>query len=234
MSQGASQKFPRLRSENIEEKPKGWNVPKIVDHDSRRRDLIEATLRIIVRQGLSGATMRDIATEAGFANGALKPYFTSKSDLLSATYMHVFDATNRRVEQATLGLSGLAALQAFAQEVLPVDDDLRDEARVVLSFWGEVAQNPLHARTTQETLEPWRARIIVWLEEARLHGELDPDVDIPTEADMLLTYMMGAQVNRIAVADRFNGAAFTAQFAYYMGRLRRGPRACEHAVPNGP
>lgn len=39
-------------------------MPKIVDHDQRRRDLVEATLRIILRQGLAGATMRDIATEA--------------------------------------------------------------------------------------------------------------------------------------------------------------------------
>ena len=44
-------------------------MPKIVDHDQRRRELVDASLRIIVRQGLAGATMRDIATEAGFANG---------------------------------------------------------------------------------------------------------------------------------------------------------------------
>lgn len=196
-------------------------MPKIVDHDQRRRDLMHATLRIIVRQGLSGAKLRDIATEAGFANGVIKPYFTSKSDLLSATYLYVFKATNRRVEKATIGLSGLAALKAFAHEVLPVNDELRDEARVVLSFWGEVAQNDLHAQTTQATLEPWRVQMIEWLEEARDHNELKASIDIPTEADMLLTYMMGAQVNRIAVADRFDGAAFADQFAYYVRRLQQ-------------
>lgn len=195
-------------------------MPKIVDHDQRRRDLMQATLRIIVRQGLSGATMRDIATEAGFANGAIKPYFASKSDLLSATYLYVFDATNRRVEKATNGRSGLAALKAFAEEVLPVSDALRDEARVVLSFWGEVAQNDVHAQTTQETIEPWRAQIIGWLEQAHEQNELAADIDISTEADMLITYMMGAQVNRIAVADRFDGPAFAAQLTYYLRRLR--------------
>ncbi|MGO2985400.1 MAG: TetR/AcrR family transcriptional regulator, partial [Brevibacterium aurantiacum] len=81
-------------------------MPKIVDHDQRRRDLVEATLRIILRQGLAGATMRDIATEAGFANGAMKSYFASKSDLLAATYLFVFEATNRRVEFSTSHLRG--------------------------------------------------------------------------------------------------------------------------------
>ena len=37
---------------------------------------------------------------------------------------------------------------------------------------------------------------------------------------MLITYMMGAQVNRIAVADRFDGPAFAAQLTYYLRRLR--------------
>jgi AcrR family transcriptional regulator len=72
-------------------------MPKIVDYDQRRRDLVQATLRLIVRQGLDGATMRDIATEAGFANGVVKTYFGSKADLLAATYLYVFEATNARV-----------------------------------------------------------------------------------------------------------------------------------------
>ncbi len=53
-------------------------MPKIVDYAQRRRDLVEATTRIIVRQGLSGTTMRDIAAEAGFANGVVKSYFARR------------------------------------------------------------------------------------------------------------------------------------------------------------
>lgn len=195
-------------------------MPKIVDHDQRRRDLVQATLRIIVRQGLSGATMRDIATEAGFSNGAIKPYFASKSALLAATYLFVFDSTNERVDRAVAGLSGLAALEAFGREVLPLDDALRDEARVVLSFWGEVAQADVHVRTTRPTIEQWRQRIIAWLEQALHVGELAEGVNIPLEADLMLTHMMGAQVNRITDGDRYDGAAFAAQLSYWVERLR--------------
>lgn len=81
-------------------------MPKIVDYAQRRRDLVEATTRIIVRQGLSGTTMRDIAAEAGFANGVVKSYFGSKADLLAATYVDVYEATNARVALATEGLTG--------------------------------------------------------------------------------------------------------------------------------
>lgn len=194
-------------------------MPKIVDHDQRRRDLVQATLRIIARQGLSGATMRDIATEAGFANGAIKPYFATKSDLLAATYLHVFESTNERVDRAVAGLAGLAALDAFGREVLPLNDALRDEARVVLAFWGEVAQSEVHVHTTRPTMEQWRAQIISWLEQARDADELASGIDTALEADLMLTHMMGAQVNRITDGDRFDGAAFTHQLEYWLRRL---------------
>jgi len=56
-------------------------MPKVVDHAQRKRELVESTWRVIARLGLAGATMRQIAEEAGYANGALKPYFPTKMDL---------------------------------------------------------------------------------------------------------------------------------------------------------
>ena len=50
-------------------------MPKIVDHDERSLELVDATWRIIARQGMERGTMREMAIEEGFANGALKPYF---------------------------------------------------------------------------------------------------------------------------------------------------------------
>lgn len=194
-------------------------MPKIIDHAQRRRDLVNAALRIITRQGLSGATMRDIAEEAGFANGAIKPYFANKADLLEATYVYVFESTNKRVRRATRWLIGLPALAAFAREVLPVNAELQDEARVVLSFWGEVAQDPVHAEVMQSSMELWRQQIVGWLEEARGAGELASCVNIAIEAEVLITHMMGAQVTSIVGGKRFDSEGFMTQLEYYLARL---------------
>lgn len=194
-------------------------MPKIVDHEQRRGELVEATLRIIVDQGLSGATMRDIAAEAGFANGAIKSYFASKSDLLAATYLFVFEATNRRVELSTAHLRGIAALRAFAHEVLPVTPELHDEARVVLSLLAEVAQSPDHARTTRATMVLWRTWILDWLRQARDDGELAAEVVIEPAADVLLTYLLGAQTSAIIGGETFDFAGFRGQLDYVIARL---------------
>ena len=42
-------------------------MPKIVDHDQRRIELVDATWRIIARLGIESATMREIALEAGLS-----------------------------------------------------------------------------------------------------------------------------------------------------------------------
>lgn len=194
-------------------------MPKIVDHDQRRRDLVEATLRIILRQGLAGATMRDIATEAGFANGAMKSYFASKSDLLAATYLFVFEATNRRVEFSTSHLRGIAALRAFASEVLPITPELHDEARIVLSFFAEVAQSPDHARTTRKTMTQWRAWIVEWLDQARADGELAAEVVLEPATDVLLTYLLGAQTTAMIGAENTDFAGFRTQLDYVIDRM---------------
>ncbi|HMQ28716.1 MAG TPA: TetR family transcriptional regulator, partial [Acidimicrobiales bacterium] len=72
-------------------------MPKIVDHEARRGEIVRAAWRIIVRDGFDAATMAAIAAEAGFANGALKPYFATKHDLLVAAFEHLYDQTTRRV-----------------------------------------------------------------------------------------------------------------------------------------
>ena len=89
--------------------PGAQPVPKIVDHDQRRLELVDATWRIIARLGMEGATMREIAEEAGFANGALKPYFPTKDLLLTSAFGHVFNRTNQRIATMTDGLSGVAS-----------------------------------------------------------------------------------------------------------------------------
>ena len=40
--------------------------------------------------------MREIAAEAGFANGGLKHYFAGKDDLLAAAFQHTFFRINER------------------------------------------------------------------------------------------------------------------------------------------
>jgi AcrR family transcriptional regulator len=169
-------------------------VPKIVDHDERRLELVDATWRIIARLGIESATMREIATEAGFANGALKPYFPTKDTLLTFAFGHVFNRTNRRIAEVTAGLSGLAALRAFCIEVLPLDEERINEARIVIPFWQKAINDPDKAQIHRESMQEWLDSIRRYLGEARESGDVSTAVDDDSLAGQLLNMLLGAQI----------------------------------------
>ncbi|MBT2521074.1 TetR/AcrR family transcriptional regulator [Arthrobacter sp. ISL-28] len=169
-------------------------MPKIVDHDERRLELVDATWRIIARLGIEGATMREIATEAGFANGALKPYFPTKDTLLTFAFSHVFNRTNERIAEVTAGKAGIAALRAFCVEVLPLDEERINEARIVIPFWQKAINDPGKAAIHRDSMEQWHAAILEYLAQARKSGDVSSAVDDSTVAGHLLNMLLGAQI----------------------------------------
>jgi AcrR family transcriptional regulator len=186
-------------------------VPKIVDHDQRRLELVSATWRIIARDGIEGATMREIAAEAGFANGALKPYFPTKDDLLTFAFAHVFSQTNLRVEATTAGKEGLAALRAFCHEVLPLDEDRVSEARIVIPFWQKALSDPAKAELHDASMAQWQATLRGYLAQARRAGELATNVSDEDLTGQLMNLLLGAQITAALSPAEFSPARLVAQ-----------------------
>ncbi|MET3176319.1 UNVERIFIED_ORG: AcrR family transcriptional regulator [Arthrobacter sp. UYCu721] len=194
-------------------------VPKIVDHDERRLELVDATWRIIARHGMEGATMREIASEAGFANGALKPYFPTKETLLEFAFGHVFNRTNRRVAVGVANKSGLAALRAFCLEVLPLDEERVNEARIVIPFWQKALGDPQKAGIHQRSMDQWLAVIRQYLAEARDAGEITTAVGDAILASQLLNMLLGAQILAALSADGKTDPGLTDQLEGFLALL---------------
>ena len=196
-------------------------MPKIVDHDERRLELVDATWRIIARQGLEGATMREIAMEAGFANGALKPYFPTKDTLLEFAFGHVFNRTNQRIAQVTEGKSALEALRAFCMEVLPLDEERINEARIVIPFWQKAVNDPQKAEIHQQSMAEWVATIRRYLAEARGAGEVRIAVDDAILAGQLLNMLLGAQIEAALAPAGRTDFGHAAQLEGYLALLTK-------------
>ena len=196
-------------------------MPKIVDHDERRLELVDATWRIIARQGLESATMREIATEAGFANGALKPYFPTKDTLLEFAFSHVFNRTNQRIAQVTAGKAGLDALRAFCLEVLPLDEERVNEARIVVPFWQRAINDRQKAAIHQQSMDEWLAAIRRFLAEARDNGDVSAAVDNSILAGQLLNMLLGAQIEAALAPEGRLDFGQAEQLEGYLALLQR-------------
>lgn len=131
-------------------------MPKVVDLPARRQQIVEATWRLIARQGIAATTMRELAAELGLANGALLTYFPNKRAILEAAWSHVFAATNDRFRTSGAGLRGTRALRAFLTEVMPLDEGKALEARIVIAFWERAALDAEFAAVHDAAMRQWR------------------------------------------------------------------------------
>ncbi|MBY6412847.1 TetR/AcrR family transcriptional regulator [Rhodococcus sp. BP-252] len=168
-------------------------MPKLVDHDERRRAIAAATWRLIAAKGIDAANMRDIAAEAGYTNGALSHYFSGKDDILRTSFELIFEATNTRIAAAMGEAKGLAALRIFCLEVMPTTSETLLEARIAASLWQRAMYDGHMEDINRRALGLWRDRMACYIEEARDLGEVG-DVDVALAVEQLLNMMMGMQI----------------------------------------
>lgn len=182
-------------------------MPRLVDHEERRRTIIEITWRLIAEHGIDNASMRDIARECGYAApGVLTHYFPNKDALLLASYQLICDNTNERIAASTAGRRGITALRALCLEIIPADPLTIVEARVAVAFWQRAQTEAPLRRVGREALAHWRAAIMACLAEAEIDGECAPLADPDAIAEELLNTMMGLHITSMLDPGTVSGS----------------------------
>jgi len=64
-------------------------MPKIVDHDARRTDILDRSLGLFAERGYAGLSMRSLATGLGVSTGTVYHYFSNKASLFEAMMRHL-------------------------------------------------------------------------------------------------------------------------------------------------
>jgi DNA-binding transcriptional regulator YbjK len=113
--------------------------------ERRRREIIEAALRLMGRTGRSGLTHRAVAKEAGVPLGATTYYFESRDDLLAQTLEYVADSELERFKTERAQLAKIktpAALAKFVTERLVNAATDRDALIAESELWIEAGRQP--------------------------------------------------------------------------------------------
>ncbi|TQK71778.1 MULTISPECIES: TetR/AcrR family transcriptional regulator [unclassified Nocardioides] len=171
-------------------------MPRLVDHDERRRAIIAAAWRLLATRGVDGVNMRDLAAEAGYTNGALSHYFAGKDEILRTSYEHVLDATNQRIEASVGHRTGLSALRRLCHEVMPLTAEARLEARIAMSLWQRAMGDAAMAELNNAAVAEWKQQMARHWQEAIDAGEL-PAAAVPAGVELLMTTIIGLQVTAV-------------------------------------
>jgi AcrR family transcriptional regulator len=188
-------------------------VPKHVDHDARREQLAGALWRVVTRDGIESASVRQVAAEAGWSTGSLRHYFASQDELIGFAMELVVQRVSQRLETFELGSDPRADAERLLGELLPLDAERRAEMHVWLAFTTRSLVDPAlrglrdeaHAglrgicRTAAELvgvpasqLDADAERLHALIDGLALHALLDPVTTTPERQAQLVAGYLAA------------------------------------------
>ena len=179
-------------------------MPRAVDHAQRRTELAEATWRVIQRQGIEGASVREVAREAGLSMGSLRYFFDSQDGLLRFAMQEVmrrvrarFDTGAIRRDAAIRRGKAFDVVIAMLEQVMPFDDDRLAEAQVWQAFAPRALIDPqmrdMRRDADDEVRELCRQCLLI----LRGLGLMDPARSVAGETERLWALVDGLTLHML-------------------------------------
>lgn len=168
-------------------------MPRVVDHEERRRHIAEAVFRLVGQRGLDGVGLREVAAEAGVSMGAVQHYFATKQEMLLFALGHMTDRVLARLALA-LGpepVSRRDRVTAAVKAMLPLTQESREEAAVNIAFFAAALGNRHYQDLLRRGYQRLVAVSIEQAQEAARGGELAPGIDPVLEGSSLFYVVQG-------------------------------------------
>lgn len=169
-------------------------MPRLADHEERRRSITGAARRVIALGGLDAATFQSVAAEAGVSVRSVQYYFGTKREFLLATHRAVVEDSGGRLAHgfATLGPGAgpRDIVRTILIALLPLDEPSRQNA-VILGIFHAAALTGTDIESADTTGAP---NYIVDAVAEQLRQLRGPDADEKTilaDAEVILLALGG-------------------------------------------
>ncbi|MDT0456686.1 TetR/AcrR family transcriptional regulator [Streptomyces sp. DSM 41527] len=190
-------------------------MPKQVDREARRREVVDALFRVVVRDGIQRASLRTVADEAQLNIGSVRHYFAGQEELMRFAMRSMLDRVGARLQRRVDALGDLSGLPAarirdcaveLLSELLPLDDSRRAEVTVLVDFSTAARTHPALDDLARETATGTRSlvrRILARLDTA---GGLRAGLALDTETERLTSLLDGLAFTAVLRPDVLDAA----------------------------
>ncbi|WP_067843880.1 TetR/AcrR family transcriptional regulator [Nocardia lijiangensis] len=200
-------------------------MPRLADHEQRRREITDAARRVIARGGLESATFQSVAAEAGISVRLVQYYFGTKKDFLRATHLAVSADAGDRFAQRFAALGEAAeprdVIYAMLEELLPMNEARRRDTIVLGAF--QAASLAGSGLSMDETLGGTRWLIAAVAEQLRRSCD-----SADTDRDATLIVLAAAALTQSMVAGVHTNEAATELLEHLLHRIP-GPDAARRS-----
>ncbi|MBQ0892671.1 TetR family transcriptional regulator C-terminal domain-containing protein [Micromonospora sp. U56] len=183
--------------------------------------------RVIRRDGLEHASVRNVAREAGLSMGSLRHYFASQSELMVFAFRTVIDRIESRLASLEPEPDPRRRAERVLAELLPLDDERRAENELWLAFTSRALVDPALRDLRDEGYDALRAGCQGILTDLSAAGLAPTDIHVETER--LHALLDGLAVHAAIRPDIYTAQSLKAAIARHLDAL-----AIEAAVPLEP
>ncbi len=173
--------------------------------DRRRRQILDAAARVFAERGYHRTTVRDVAREAGIADGTIYLYFTSKQELLLALIAQLGRVAER---QADMAEHAEMDVRSFSRTYMTRRfADVREVHRLFAAVLPEIlADTELREGFSERVAEAYAAADAELDRRARLGelGSLDPRLFTRVAAATVLGLLLLAILEEPVVSRRWD------------------------------
>ncbi|TDE33768.1 TetR family transcriptional regulator C-terminal domain-containing protein [Actinomadura sp. 6K520] len=157
-------------------------MPRIADHEQRRRQIAAAVCDLIAEDGFDRVTVARTAAAAGISVGLVQHYFRTKDEMLLHAFTHVSASIRGRIdERIQAGAEHRRPIsQVLAEalaEFLPLDGERRAEFRVVKAFEGRALDVPALAEVDIATARTLLDELVQAVHNGKECGEVEPSLE---------------------------------------------------------
>jgi AcrR family transcriptional regulator len=135
-----------LEAQDFDRKAEPERKGRKASKETRRQQLIEATIDSLAKRGYSETTMADVADGAGLSRGIVNFHFESKEKLLVATLQYMADEYSQHWRAALQKGGDDAARQLFTLVAADFDRSICNKRKLAAwcAFWGEAKSRPTY------------------------------------------------------------------------------------------
>jgi AcrR family transcriptional regulator len=172
-------------------------MPKVVDYETRRREIAAKAVLVLVRDGIQEASMGKIADSCGMARTTLYQYFRDVGELVDFTLAEVFGSLDAEASALlrNTNLGAVERLLRFMHELAREAITDRDRMVLVLDFLLHPNRSvPGVTLDVYEQVRVLRKEIETMLTRAVEDGELC-DIDAKSMAFTLFAFIEAATVH---------------------------------------
>jgi AcrR family transcriptional regulator len=142
-------------------------MPKIVDHDARRKDITRAVLKLVAQSGVRGTDIRSVAKEGGWSTGLINHYYTSKRQLLVAALRESVQGVADQMAAVEHIEVGTKRIQAILEAGMPLGGKRTATCRIFFHFSSEWVNDPELSSELAGYYAYWRQYVQSAIEDAQ-------------------------------------------------------------------